>query len=688
MQPAAPRTQPMSEPVVVPSCISNAFAAPIESNEQCFVAPGVVYPNSAPISSAQSGDGQVYYSNNLQPAGPYNSFCDVPASSAATASFQGDIFGNHLSSDLSNSLPQLMYNNDPYCESDSAFQGRLDHFGNGCVNGMNNGANACGSGCEYATDHMYAGSNPTAMHLGNEYAPPAVGVDDNMMTANHAVNIMDDGQAVMNSNNDPFAVDFFSNPSGYIEQSHCSQGLPRDFVGCSQINASPARTVRQRSRPPPTMRPPPVPANMNSTNMNMNMNHNNNSTHFNMLRGPNKKRHHEMNHNWTHLDPNSNKVTNNNLMADNDNMMTQTQQVAHQCDGSCSVHVGPITELNRITNTNLYKNHRRDARAANHHSTAMNMISQPPTPQNVMFECSPSTSLGGREASVTMTGSTDAATGDVQNFQISPFSRTMPTQYSLDAPHSPLSANISARTMPTSHTRRQQQQRVNVVQRVPPVPAVALPAKQSAPSIAASVHQMALMAAKAPKAPDHKPIPALIPPMEAIPKDIKIEGGNMAKSEIPPSLDYKVPVGPIPDSPKKRHQCTMCNSHWFETEEALKLHINTHLIMQRTTKKRSGDPDRPWQCEVCNRKFAEKCTLKRHIRIHTNEKPWKCTFCTKAFNQSCSLQAHIRIHTGERPFPCDFCPKRFRQSTHRRQHCKRVHKVEWALKQAESNKMR
>merc|ERR1719233_770477 len=192
---------------------------------------------------------------------------------------------------------------------------------------------------------------------------------------------------------------------------------------------------------------------------------------------------------------------------------------------------------------------------------------------------------------------------------------------------------------------------------------------------------MALMADKMPKLPDRKPIPQLIPPMEAIPSQIKLEESKLT---LPPALgpNFEMPMKPIPDGPKKRFQCTMCNSHWFETEEALKLHINTHLIMQRTTKKRSDDPDRPWQCEVCNRKFAEKCTLKRHIRIHTNEKPWKCTFCTKAFNQSCSLQAHIRIHTGERPFPCHFCPKRFRQSTHRRQHCKRVHKEQWAQKEA------
>jgi len=112
------------------------------------------------------------------------------------------------------------------------------------------------------------------------------------------------------------------------------------------------------------------------------------------------------------------------------------------------------------------------------------------------------------------------------------------------------------------------------------------------------------------------------------------------------------------------------------------VHMATHIIMESSTKRQSNDAERPWVCDLCNRSFAEKCTLKRHIRIHTKEKPWKCDTCGKAFNQSCSLQAHIRIHTGERPFPCEFCEKRFRQSTHRRQHMKRVHKQQWEAQQA------
>jgi len=173
------------------------------------------------------------------------------------------------------------------------------------------------------------------------------------------------------------------------------------------------------------------------------------------------------------------------------------------------------------------------------------------------------------------------------------------------------------------------------------------------------------------EAPESKPIPA----MEPIPKDFKREVKLDVDRESPP-----------PDRLRKRFQCEMCKAEWFETEEALKLHIATHVLLQRTEDKRATDPSRAWKCDVCDREFAEKYTLKRHLRIHTKEKPWKCSFCPKAFNQSCSLTAHIRIHTGERPFQCPFCEKRFRQSTHRRQHCKRIHREQWTAIQGADKK--
>lgn len=48
----------------------------------------------------------------------------------------------------------------------------------------------------------------------------------------------------------------------------------------------------------------------------------------------------------------------------------------------------------------------------------------------------------------------------------------------------------------------------------------------------------------------------------------------------------------------------------------------------------------------------------------------QCHTCLKCFPSASKLQRHTMTHTGQRPFDCEMCGKRFRQKTHLRVHCR------------------
>ncbi|XP_054723735.1 RB-associated KRAB zinc finger protein-like [Uloborus diversus] len=132
---------------------------------------------------------------------------------------------------------------------------------------------------------------------------------------------------------------------------------------------------------------------------------------------------------------------------------------------------------------------------------------------------------------------------------------------------------------------------------------------------------------------------------------------------LAPDVSVVVPSSDVPSASKTAHACSTCNKV-FASKPNLTRHLKTHMAVK------------PFACEECGKGFARKEHLTRHMLMHapaTVPITHQCKDCDMTFTRLDNLRRHERATHGEPIHKCSQCDQAFSRKSNLMQHVRVSH---------------